>query len=149
VSDISGVLGVAALFVSLGIGGFALFLLKGRAGPQTILRAFAQLTLVPERRRRFLLLLWVEALCFLVTGVLLGLNRLRVTITADEDLLYTATFLGGMLALGALTWVGLNPRLLTEAERAAAERDAPSIMGSISMVPFRQMEEPRERNDRN
>jgi hypothetical protein len=141
-ADLSYATGVAVLFVSIGAGALALYLLQGKARLERILSAFAQVTLVPERRRRFLLLLWIMVVCFLVTGVLLGLYRVGVLLTADPDLLFTATFLAGMVVLGLLVWVGLSPRPLTESERTAAERDAPAILESIWAIPYRRLDDP-------
>jgi len=141
VADLSDLLGITVLFVSLGVGGLTLFLLRGNARFDAILSAFVQVALIPERRRRFLLLLWIATVCFLITGVLLGSYRLGLQLTADPDLWYTASFLAGMLALGAVAWVGLSPRELTEHERATAEKDAPAILESIWMVPYRKMDE--------
>jgi hypothetical protein len=141
VTDLSAIVGIVVLFVSLGVGGLALFLLRGNARLNAILRAFAQVTLVPARRRLFLLLLWVEVVCFLVTGVLLGLYRLGFQLTADPDLFFATSFLAGMATLGALVWVGLSPRPLTELERTTAEKDAPSILESLWMVPYRRLDE--------
>jgi len=146
VSDLSDVIGIVVLFVSLGIGGLTLFLLRGKARLDTIRSAFAQVTVVPERRRRFLLFLWIEVACFLATGVLLGLSSLGVQLTADPDLLFAISFLAGMVTLGALAWVGLSPRSLTESEREAAEKDAPTILESLWMVPYRRLDgEPPKR----
>jgi len=147
VSDLSDAVGVVVMLASIAVGGLALFLLRGKARFSAILSAFAQVTLVPERRRRFLLLLWVAAVCFLATGILFGLNDLGVAITSDPDLLVAVAFLAGMIALGALAWVGLSPRALTEGERAAAEKDAPSILESLWMAPYRQLDEtpPKQR----
>jgi hypothetical protein len=141
VSDLSDALGVAVLFVSLGVGGLSLVLLRGNARFEAILSAFAQVTVIPERRRRFLLLLWVVAFCFLVTGVLFGLDDLGVQVTSDPDLLVAVTFLAGMIALGALAWVGLSPRLLTPGEQAAARKEAPTILESLWIAPYRQKDE--------
>ena len=140
-TDLSDVLGITVLFVSLGVGGLILYLLRGNARFGAILSAFAQVALIPERRRRFLLLLWIASVCFLITGVLLGAYRLGLQLTVDPDLWYTASFLAGMFALGALAWVGLSSRPLTERERATAEKDAPAILESIWMVPYRKMDE--------
>jgi hypothetical protein len=76
-----------------------------------------------------------------VTGVLLGLYRLGLQLTSDPDLFFTISFLAGMATLGALVWVGLSPRPLTEHERATAEKDAPTILESLWMVPYRRMDE--------
>jgi len=141
VADLSDVLGITVLFVSLGVGALTLFLLRGNARLGHILNAFAQVTLVPGRRRRFLLLLWIATVCFLVTGVLLGSYRLGLRLTSDPDVWYTASFLAGMLALGGVAWTGLRARPLTEPERAAAEKDAPAILESLWMVPYRRMDE--------
>jgi hypothetical protein len=143
VSDLSDAVGVVVLFVSLGVGGLSLVLLRGNARLGAILSAFAQVTVIPERRRRFLLLLWVEAVCFLATGVLFGLNDLGVQVTADPDLLVAIAFLAGMVTLGALVWVGLSPRPLTAMERTTAEKDAPTILESLWTVPYRQSEAQR------
>ncbi|MGP8072288.1 MAG: hypothetical protein ACLPZM_04065 [Thermoplasmata archaeon] len=140
-SDLSATVSILVLFVSVGVGGLTLFLLRGDARPQAILSALAQVTLIPERRRRFLLLLWASAVCFLVTGVLLGLYRLGLQLGDDPDLWFSISFLVGMLALGALAWVGLSPRPLTESERAAAERDAPNMLESLWMAPYRGLDE--------
>lgn len=144
-SDLSGALGVAVLFVSIGVGGLTLFLLRGKARLSEILSAFAQVTIVPKRRRQFLVLLWVVVVCFLVTGILLGLYRLGVQLTGDPDLLFSVSFLVGMIALGAWVWVGLSPRPLTELERATAEDDAPAILESLWTVPYQRMDDPRPR----
>jgi len=137
VSDLSDAVGVVVLFVSVGIGGLALVLLRGNARLGAILSALTQVTMIPERRRRFLVLLWVTTLCFLATGVVFGLNDLGTPLTSDSDLSVAVAFLAGMLALGALMWVGLSPRHLTESERVAAEKDAPTILESLWMVPYR------------
>jgi len=141
VSDLSDAVGVVVLVASLAIGGLSLFLLRGNARFSTILSAFAQVTLIPERRRRFLLLLWVTAVCFLATGVLFGLNDLGVSPWVDPDLPVAIAFLAGMIGLGALTWVGLSPRPLTEPERAVAKEEAPTILESLWMVPYRRDDE--------
>jgi len=147
VSDLSDAVGVVVMIASVAVGGLSLFLLRGKARFSAILSAFAQVTLVPERRRRFLLLLGVAAVCFLATGILFGLNDLGVAIASDPDLPVAVTFLAGMIGLGALAWVGLSPRSLTEEERSAAEKDAPSILESLWMVPYRQQDEspPKQR----
>jgi amino acid transporter len=147
-TDLSALVGVAVLFVSVATGALALYLLRGSARLDSILSAFAQVTVVPARRRRFLLLLWVEVVCFLVTGVLLGLYRLGVQLTSDPDLLYTASFFAGMATLGALVYTGLSPRRLTELERAAAEQEAPTILESLWMVPYRRMDDPPPKRGR-
>jgi hypothetical protein len=141
VSDLSTFVGIAVLIVSLAVGGFALFLLRGDARPGAILSALVQVTLIPERRRRFLLLLWVATVFFLITGVLLGLYHLGWQLSSDPDLWFTATFLAGVLALGGVAWVGLSPRTLSESERATAEKDAPTILESLWMVPYRGLDE--------
>jgi len=141
VSDLSDAIGLAILFVSLGIGGLTLYLLRGKARFGPILSAFAQVTLLPERRRWFLSLLWVESVCFLASGILLGLFHLGVQVTSDPDLLYTAFFLAGMISLGVLVWFGLSPRHLTEKELATATQGASTIMQSIWMMPYQRVEE--------
>ncbi|MFI5413147.1 MAG: hypothetical protein ACHQ0I_00950 [Candidatus Lutacidiplasmatales archaeon] len=105
-SDLSDAVGVVVLFVSVGIGGLALVLLRGNARLGAILSALTQVTMIPERRRRFLVLLWVTTICFLATGVVFGLNDLGTPLTSDSDLSVAVAFLAGMLALGALMWVG-------------------------------------------
>ncbi|MGD0588166.1 MAG: hypothetical protein ABSA63_05165 [Thermoplasmata archaeon] len=145
-TDLSAFVGVGVLVVSLGTGGLALVFLRGNARLDAILRAFAQITLIPSRRRRFLLLIWVEVFCFLVTGVLLGLYRLGFQFGGDPDHWFTLFFLAGMATLGALVWVGLRTTRLTELERATAEKDAPTILESVWMVAYRRLvEEPPER----
>jgi hypothetical protein len=143
VSDLSDAIGLVILFVSLGIGGLTLYLLRGKARLGPILSAFAQVTLLPERRRWFLFLLWVESLCFLASGILLGLVHLGIQVTSDPDLLYTACFLAGMISLGVLVWFGLSPRPLTEEEMATATQGASTIMKSIWMMPYQEDEKPK------
>jgi len=140
-TDLSDALGVVILIVSLCIGAFALYFLRARARLEAIQGAFAQVTLVPERRRRFLLILLVESACFLLTGLLFGLSNLGIPVSSDPDLLYSVTFLVGMAALGVLMWVGLTPRVLTKKERKDAGRDASTVMQSIWMMPYHSDEE--------
>ena len=143
--DLSDAVGISTLFVAVGVGALALYLTRGKARLGPIQSAFAQVTLIPHRRQRFLLLLWVEVLFFLAAGVFLGLYHLGIEISNDPDLLFTVAFLGGTVTLGALTWVGLSPRPLTEEERAIAERDSPTVMESLWMVPYRRLDEENER----
>ena len=125
-TDLSAIVGVGVLVVSLGTGGLALVFLRGNARLDAILRAFAQVALIPSRRRRFLLVLWVEIFCFLVTGVLLGLYRLGFQFGSDPDLWFTLFFLAGMATLGALVWVGLRPTRLNGA-RALDRREGRAL----------------------
>jgi len=136
VADLSELIGVVVLIVSVLIGGFSLFLLRGRATPGAVVQAFLQVTLIPERRRQFLTLVAAVVLCFLLTGVLFGLYELGVRLSSDADLPLAISFLAGMFALGGLAWVGLSPRTLTESEKTAAEADAPKIVQSLWMVPY-------------
>lgn len=139
-TDLSDALGVLVLIVSLAVGGLGLVLLRGNARFGAILSAFAQVALVPERRRRFLILLWLASVCFLATGVLFGLSDLGVGLVSDPDLPISIAFLSGMSTLGAVTWVGLSPRALTEDERAAARTDAPTILESLWLAPYQRDE---------
>jgi len=141
VLDSSDVVGIATLFVAIGISGLALYLVRGKARLNHIQSAFAQMTLVPRRRQQFLILLWVEVICFLVGGVFLGLYDFGVSLSKDPDLLFTVAFLGGIVALGGLIWVGFRPRRLSEEEMGRAERDASTVMESIWMVPYRRLDE--------
>ena len=70
---------------------------------------FAQITLIPTRCRRFMILVWVEVLCFLSTGILFGLYNLSVQLEADSDLPFTVAFLAGMITPGALAGRALDP----------------------------------------
>jgi len=128
-------MGIAVLFVSLGIGGLSFFLLRGNARLGAVLSAFLQVSLIPERRRRFLILVSIEVLCFLATGLIFGLQNLGVQLSYDPDLPLAIAFLASMLTLGALVWVGLTPRPLTEDEREAAARDAPAVLQGLWLVP--------------
>lgn len=146
-SDLSDAVGIVVLFVSFGVGGPSLVLLRGNARFSEILSAFAQVTLLPERRRRFLELLGIEAACFLATGVLFGLDDLGLAFSQDPDLLIEVAFLAGMIALGALVWIGLSPRVLTDRERVAAEKDAPTVLESLWLVPYRRANEDPARGE--
>ncbi|HLM91813.1 MAG TPA: hypothetical protein VK424_07190 [Thermoplasmata archaeon] len=147
-SDWSDAVGVVVLINSLGIGVFSLGLLVRNARLLPLRSAFAQITLVPTRRRRFMILVWVEVLCFLSTGILFGLYNLGIQLEADSDLPFTVSFLAGMVTLGALAWVGLRTRPLTAEERADVERDVPTILESLWMIPFQNSENPPPRPPR-
>ena len=135
-SDLSDLVGVALLFVSAGVLGVSLVFLFGKARHRQIQAAFAQVTLLPERRRTFLAFLALETGLFFATGVLFGLSQFGYAVGPDPDLLPGLLFVAGTLSMGGLAWVVLRPRLLTEEERLRAREAAP-MLESLWMMPYR------------
>lgn len=95
-----------------------------------------------------MILVWVEVLCFLSTGILFGLYNLSVQLEADSDLPFTVAFLAGMITPGALAGVGLWTRPQSEEERADVTRDVPTILESLWMIPYQGSEQPPSRPPR-
>jgi hypothetical protein len=131
VSDLSDAVGVAVLVDSLATVGMSVVLLRGRLRPSRVLEALAQVALLPERRRRFLQLLMLEAGFFVVIGILLSLDGLGIAFPIDPDFPLAAAFLGGMLMMGWISWTALRPQSLSSEERADLARNAPSILESL------------------
>jgi hypothetical protein len=138
VSDLSDAVGVAVLVDSLATVGMSVVLLRGRLRPSRVLEALAQVALLPGRRRRFLQLLMLEAGFFVVIGILLGLDGLGIAFPIDPDFPLAAAFLGGMLMMGWISWTALRPQSLSSEERADLARNAPSILESLWMAPYRE-----------
>ena len=135
-SLVSDALGLAVLAASLGVVALSLVLLRGRADLAHVLAGLAQVAFLPARRRRFLVLLVVEAILFLAAGTLLGLRSLG-DLPFDPDVGVAVAFLGGLFAMGLLAWTALRPRVMTPDERQAMERAVPSVFESLWTVPFR------------
>jgi len=146
--DLDDWVGVAVLAVSLAILGTPIVYLRGRMHPSAVFEALARVAFLPARRRRFLRFLGLEACFFLAAGILLGMESLGVNLPVDWDLAVSVPYLAGVVAMGWLLWTSLGSQPLSPQERIDLQRDAPSMMESLWLIPYHEPKDPSREHRR-
>jgi hypothetical protein len=110
----------------------------------SMLEGMVQLAFLPEKRRTYLVLLGIEGNLLLDAAILWSLGLLGILpgwfVTPAVGLCLGS----GAITVGALTWLGLRPRRLTEEERVSIRARAPQILESLAFAAYaaREADEP-------
>ncbi|MCI4326067.1 MAG: hypothetical protein L3K16_00275 [Thermoplasmata archaeon] len=127
-------LGVLAVAVVIAVWSALLSLRVRKDG--SMLEGMVQLAFLPEKRRTYLLILAIEGNLLLDAAIVWALGLVGVLpgwlVTPAVGLCLG----GGAIAVGALTWLGLRPRHLTNAERVTMQARAPQILESLAFAAY-------------
>jgi hypothetical protein len=100
-------------------------------------RGLIHIVFLPEKRRRFLVLLVLLGSFFVAAGAVEGLNSVGLLDPTALTILSSTTFLGGGLWLFLLIWTSLHPGNLTPSE-VETLRKAPDLVYGLAFAPFEQ-----------
>jgi hypothetical protein len=135
--DVELTVGLFVLFLALAVGAFLVILVARFARKtESLIEAMAHSAFLPEKRRRYIGLLSLEGSLLLGTALAWSLTLLGVVPPSIGNSLVTAFLVAGASTVAALTWVGLRPARLTEADREELRRAAPQILGSLFLAPY-------------
>jgi hypothetical protein len=136
------VLGFGMLFVGIFLTAvLGAWTLRFTRTSGSLVDALVQSAFLPEKRRRYMLILSVEGSLMIDTGIVWSLTLIGWIPPSAGNVLVAAFFLAGMGSVLALTWVGLRPSILTEASRDRIRREAPAVLGSLFVAPYGLAEE--------
>jgi hypothetical protein len=101
-----------------------------------LVEAMARVVLVPGKRRVWFLVLSTEGALFLLSGLFHELSAVGVIGSIGSAWLSPLCFIGAVVALSVVQWIGLRPSPLTEAERIEARASVPLVFDSLALAPF-------------
>jgi hypothetical protein len=112
-----------------------------------LVEAMARVVLVPGKRRTWFLVLSTEGALFVLSGLIWQLSRLGVVAPAGATVAAPALYIGAILALMGVQWIGLRPSPLTDAEKVEARAAVPLVFDSLAMAPFAPFSELHDARD--
>ena len=125
--------GLALVLVYIPYTFYLLVRLPHRGG---LVEAMARVVLVPGKRKIWFLVLSTEGSLFLLSGLFRELSEVGILGSLGEDWLSPLCFIGAVVALIIVQWIGLRPSPLTEAERIEARAEVPLVFDSLALAPF-------------
>jgi hypothetical protein len=133
--------GLLVLAIAIAISA-ALVGLVVRFSRQTdsLVEAMAHSAFLPEKRRRYLGLMSLEGSLFLDSAIVWSLTVMGIVPPSIGNPVLAAFLTVGMLSVVGLTWIGLRPTRLTEANREELRKAAPQILGSLFLAPYAHLE---------
>jgi|SRR5580693_1263186 hypothetical protein len=102
----------------------------------SLVEAMAHSAFLPEKRRRYLTLLSLEGVLLLDTAIVWSLALTGIVPDPIGTMVIAIFLVGGMASILGLTWIGLRPTRLTEANRAELRKAAPQILESLFLAPY-------------
>jgi hypothetical protein len=130
------VIGVGVFAVALVVFAWSALLTLRFRSDGSLLEAMAQVTFLPEKRRTYLLLLAIEGNLILDAGLVWGLGVAGVLPAWFVEPLLGLFLAGAAASVGAVTWLGLRPRRLSEGERVALRTNAPAMLNSLAFAAY-------------
>jgi hypothetical protein len=125
-------IGLGVLAIGIVVAGWSAGLtLKFQKGG-ALLEAMAQVTFLPEKRKNYLRIIAVEGNFLLDATLVWALAVLGVVPPWLATPLLGVLLGGGAVCVGSLTWLGLRPARLTEADRIAIRDEAPRMLASLA-----------------
>jgi hypothetical protein len=91
-------------------------------------RGLVHLVFLPERRRKFLGLIGLLVICFILSGMNDSLQSIGLVNPLTYDILSSIAYGGGAIALFSLIWVALRPVEIAAGRRAELERSSQEMI---------------------
>jgi len=135
-TDASDNLAIVGLVLVLAYIPYTFYLIGKLPHRGGLVEAMARVVLVPGKRRNWFLVLSIEGALFLLSGLFKQLSEVGILGSVGTDYLSPICFIGAVVALILVQWIGLRPSPLTETERVEARKSVPLVFDSLALAPF-------------
>ena len=128
--------GLGVLAVTIAITGWVTSMALRVRRQGSLLDTMARTTFLPEKRRRYLLLISIQGGSILGGTIVWSLGQIGLWVDPISDAAVALFLAVGVGCVAAITWLGLRPGRISESERQELRREVPEIRRSLAFLPL-------------